>query len=627
MIKYLNSFFEKKVDATGLSIFRMFYSVVLFFEVFHLFNLRHLIYDKIPFENVGEFDITYLFVFWLVILVFLFLGLFTRIITLLNYFLSVLIFSSAQNFQYHVFFSYIGVNFLILFIPLSRLYSIDNLIQKLKYSTFARAYVVDRKVLQINYIAPLFIGLGLVYLDSVFHKLCSSMWLNGLGVWLPSSLPMITWNNTSLLLNQKWLMLFLGYLVLFFEAVFIFVFFNKKSRIITALIGVFFHFGILIIYPIPFFALAMLVLYILLLPIKWWNYLFGIFKFRTPIYKFYYDLECPLCNKIVIIIKHFDIFNSTICLPVQGNYKNDSALNEINEDVLLINIHGVTQKNNIKVGFWAYVYLFKAMIFTYPLGLFFSLPGISHIGIKIYEFIAGSRLTERCTAENCTIPTFNQPILESQDFLISGLNKLAVTRFFWKSILLITFIGQLINIWYSPFVQKNFPKFNQVNSVVAKPFQESCIIYRNFLGITMHNVFLDIHFENYNHILKIEAIDSNGKHYLLPLIDNNGLPIKENSGVVWCNFSFNVVSSLIEKNKLETGILPYVKFFKTSSKNEYVRFNFYIKTIDSPSNWEKDFLNNQIKKPWIEVGDLSFINEQPKFNWNHVMDKILKSEK
>ena len=216
--------FVNKVDSLGLSVFRVLYAVVLFCETSQLYKFRHIIYDKEPFKYAGEIDTTIIFFFWFVVLGFLFIGLFTRFAIILNYVFGVIVFSSANHFEYHIFYTYVSINFILMFMPLSRVFSIDALIKKIKYSNTHSIYSVDRKVLEINYLIPVFVGIALVYVDSVFLKISSPMWMNGLGMWLPSSLPMVTWNDTSVLLNQEWLMKFLGYFVIVFEALFIFLF-------------------------------------------------------------------------------------------------------------------------------------------------------------------------------------------------------------------------------------------------------------------------------------------------------------------------------------------------------------------------------------------------------------------
>ena len=48
--------YNKKVDPTGLAIFRMCIGVVLFWEVYELFNYRHLIFDDIPYIRFSIID-------------------------------------------------------------------------------------------------------------------------------------------------------------------------------------------------------------------------------------------------------------------------------------------------------------------------------------------------------------------------------------------------------------------------------------------------------------------------------------------------------------------------------------------------------------------------------------------
>ena len=214
---FSQTIFNSKVDATGLSVFRFLYSIILFIEISRLFKFRHLIYDNIPFQYAGEIDTTFIFIFWYTVLGLLLLGLYTRTATIINFVFGVIVFSSAKMFSYHVYYCYVTMNFLLMFMPVSRVLSLDNLFKKLKYSSINSFYVVDRKILQINYLFPVFACIGLVYFDSTFQKLNSRLWLDGLGMWLPSSLPMITWNDASWILNNEWLIKFLGYFVIVFE--------------------------------------------------------------------------------------------------------------------------------------------------------------------------------------------------------------------------------------------------------------------------------------------------------------------------------------------------------------------------------------------------------------------------
>jgi predicted DCC family thiol-disulfide oxidoreductase YuxK len=627
-MKLINSFFTDKSDAIGLSIFRMFYSVILFCEIHQLYQFRHIIYDKDPFYSIGEIDVAFLFYFWFIFIAFLFLGVFTRFTTIINYIFSVIIFSSASQFEYHVFYAYVGLNFLLMFMPISRVFSLDSLLKKIKFNHIGKPYTVDNKVLEINYLVPVFAAIGLVYFDSVFQKLSGKMWMDGLGVWLPSSLPMVVWNDTSFLLNHQWLVTFLGYLVFTFETVFIFIFWFKKWRVPLLLLGIFFHLGILIAYPIPWFALTAVAVYLLLIPTVFWRTILKIIKSKKTLYTFYYDVECPLCNKIVVIITHFDFFHTIQCQTVQGNYLDNAILKTYNEETLLINIHGVTSKGKVYVGYWAYIQLFKSLIYTYPLGLLSSLPGVSFLGNKVYKYIAGNRLTERCTAENCTIPVYQLPIDENQDLLLKGWNQLAFTKYFWKIILVFFILAQSIMIWFSPFVQSVIPFKDSLNKIASIPYDNSKWILVKYFGITHHPVFMyKNHFKGYNHIFKIEYNYGNKKG-LVPVLDENGIPNQSYiNGALWVNYTFRVNSPSFNINNFEKGTVPYLRYFENDRKVKNLKYSFYVKEITPKEEWSSDFLKIQSSKPWVKVGICEIINQETIFVWNSKMNEILANQK
>jgi hypothetical protein len=247
-----------KVDPIGLSIFRIAFSLVLLMEVLHLFKFRSLVYF-----GMSEFNPTLLFIFWIPVILMLIVGFKTKIAAIINYIFAVIVLSSLTKYEYHGYTIYLGLSFLILFLPLSKKISLDALL-------YATTNLSDNKVYKVFYFAPVFLVIALVYLDSVFFKLASNMWLNGLGMWLPASLPMATWSTFPALMNNELLVKFLGYLVLIFEALFILLIWFKRFRILLLIIGVFFHIGILFFFPIPWFALAVVGVYTLMVPIKCW---------------------------------------------------------------------------------------------------------------------------------------------------------------------------------------------------------------------------------------------------------------------------------------------------------------------------------------------------------------------
>ena len=627
-----NKGFNNQVDALGLSVFRVLYAILLFCETSQLYTFRHIIYDKEPFAYVGEIDITFIFFFWFVVLGLLTLGLFTRLATILNYIFGVIIFSSAQYFEYHIFYTYVTINFLLLFIPISRVFSLDSMIKKVKYTTVNHNYQIDRKVLEINYLAIIFGGIALVYFDSVFMKLSSPMWLHGLGMWLPSSLPMVTWNDTSMLLNQEWLMKFLGYFVIVFEGVFIFLFWFKRLRVPLMLIGIFFHIGIIIIYPIPWFALTVIAIYLLMMPEGFWIKLSALIKSKSPSYRFYYDAECPLCAKVAVVIKHLDVFNRIDCLSVQQHAENDLALSNIDEEKLLVNIHGVMSNGSLYMGYDAYRKLFQQLIYTFPIAILMGLPGLSILGKKLYKYIAGDRLTQRCTSENCFLPVYTLPPSSTTDILVKGWNTINISKAFWKGLLLLMFFFQFLVIWTTPMIQSKISKNSSFNQLERLVYYKTKFWTKKFLGITRHTVFLNDHFYNYQFIYKISCINGT-RETLVPLTNTNGMPDNYNYGALWCNYTFNVAfnlnKKLPDKNSLNKGIKLYCQQYlkDTKLKKDNLHFVVYVKQIDIPSKWESDFLKKQNSKRWLIASRGSYIKNDIQFVWSAKMDSIFNNIK
>ncbi len=424
---------------------------------------------------------------------------------------------------------------------------------------------------------------------------------------------------------------FLGYFVIVFETLFIFLFWFRPLRIPLLLIGILFHLGILIIYPIPWFALTVIAVYLLLLPERFWLKLSKIIKSKQSYYSFYYDEDCPLCVKVVVVIKHIDLFNRISCLSVQQHAYKEIPLNKYSQEELLTNIHGVSKKGNVYVGYEAYMHLLKHTIYMYPLGLCMMLPGISLIGKKLYTYIAGERLTTRCTEENCMLPVYSIPPTENQDLLVKGWNKINLTVLFWKTLIIVMFFFQCLVIWTTPFIQSRISKNNPINQIEHVVYYKTKFWVVKFVGIIRHPVFMFEHFYNYKYIYKITLAVKNNNEILLPIINDDGMPSRYISGATWIHYTFNTSYSTLEfhtkKNNLEKGIVLYVKQFINEKKitSDNLTCKIYFKKIEIPRQWQKDFLRNQMNKPWQEAGLCKIDNGQLNYFWNKKMDSVFNN--
>lgn len=373
MKNLISKLYDKKISGLGLSVFRVAYSMVLLAEICQFYYFRHLMFDKIPYIEKAEINFGIPIVIWGIACFMVMMGLFTRFSTILNYLMSLILIGSITTFEYHMFYAYMGINFLMIFLPVSRNISLDRLLIKLKYSNTRFNYNPPTDVSVLAYFVPILLGMAFVYFDSIFFKFSSKYWMTGLGLWYPSSLPQTAFIPLNWLLNQKYLVLAMGFLTVAFETIFLFTFFRKKWRVPLLIIGLGLHIGILICYPIPWFALGMCTLYLLMVPVSWWKKLFGTEKISQPKLTFYYDGECPLCNRTKITIQHFDSCKKIDFKTVQYYAEQESLLKEISYDELLDDIHSV-RNGKVYKGLDTYIQVLSVMGYTKPFSWILRIP-------------------------------------------------------------------------------------------------------------------------------------------------------------------------------------------------------------------------------------------------------------
>lgn len=596
-MKKLDDFLFTKIDATGLAVFRIAYALILFLEISQLDTFSPLIYDIVPYLVPGEFHAAFAFGFWKLALIFLALGLYTRWISIINYILTVCVTSSLEVYEYHVFYTYATIGFLLIFMPVSQVFSLDKLRKNLNNFNLRSAWNVNDKVFRVYYLAPVFTALGFVYFDSTFYKFSSPMWLNGLGMWLPANLPIASWNEMVILSDYEWVSKSLGYLVIVFELIFMFTFWYKPLRIPLLIIGVGLHVGILVEFPIPWFALAAVGCYILMVPVSWWN-LFKTRSEKTSLY-FYYNENNSLSTKISLIINHFDMFRKIKGIGISSTSKEFEGYPY------------ATTASGIKIeGVKTYIAILKHMIWTRPIAWLVMLPGISHLSNSLvlgaYPLLHESNFSH---TESEIISTIN-----------TGTFQRKTSQIIWYGILSLFVLTQIIISTTSPIMidlladvfasnRKNFYKCVDISSKTAD-------IAIDFLGLTHHPVFGDYHFDNYNHILRIAHIDENEKETNLPVINEKGMPDTYVRGAFWVNYTFRVSSSYQEWAKYHTGISRYARYWIGSNRKKFdrQRFNIYVSTIELPKSWEKGYLQKTIKSlKWEKAATLEINNTDEKF--------------
>ncbi|MEQ9467092.1 MAG: DCC1-like thiol-disulfide oxidoreductase family protein [Ekhidna sp.] len=591
---WIDHLLTKQVDATGLSLFRILYSLVLCCEIGQIIFFRHLIYDKVPFLIPSEINMLPGLIVWFISVVFILFGFYTKRAALVNYVLSLVFIGTIKSYEYHVFYIYIILNFLLIFLESDQNHSIDRLRRKIRFSTARREYIPSKTVAAANYYAVLILGIGFFYFDSVFYKYASDFWTKGLGMWLPASIPFATHVDTTLVLNNKWFVLALGYLTLIFETIFLFTFDSKKLRLIWFLIGTGLHVGIIIVFPIPWFGLCMLSMYLLMIPFSFWKVLGKKLRTSTPTLKVFFNQECPLCNRTRMTINHFDYFGKIEWCGIDTI--EDDRMKGVPKEDLYYSMHAITKRGKIVDGIKAYLLILKRIPLFIPMYLIVSIPGIYHLAGSIYRIISSKSSFEHCTDQTCGYVPPMAPKPDHEVYVLDGFSRKQLKTLLYGLVFGV-FILLQINASYQSYLRLN-KKEGPFASKVAWQLSKTAF------GITTHGLFTDNHFNGYNHNITVEAVLEDGRRFWLPFINKDGTVGNWNYSFVWAKWTFRINGPEVIHERLKYGIRDFSTFWAVT--NDYdpkeIKFNIYVRPLQIPTKWEKDFLKRQKQTKWEKVG-------------------------
>jgi hypothetical protein len=250
-------------DALGFAVFRVCYAGVLLLELRQLFFFQDLLF---PGGFLSAELAMALLVGWGMAVCFLLAGWLTRPAALLNYSISVVVVWGMPAFTYPLDYLLISVNFLLLFLPLSATFSLDADWRQRKTGRAAPTLISG----SWPYLVAI-VPLGLVYLDAVFYQLASPLWTQGLGFWQAATLPQHAQADLTGILNQQGLVKAIGYGILLFESLFLVLIWLRPLRPFLVGGGLLLHAGMGLAYPMPHLSLALMTLYIPLLPNSCWQ--------------------------------------------------------------------------------------------------------------------------------------------------------------------------------------------------------------------------------------------------------------------------------------------------------------------------------------------------------------------
>lgn len=611
LLSKINALYHKKAPATGVGLFRMLFGLVTLQEVLFLIFFNHLIFDPIPFLDVEFPMISFFLWLWALVAFALVIGYRCQQASIVNY-LFWLVFVNFTPMQrdfdggFDLFM--IGANFFLIFMPLDKAFAIDNLRKKLAtpfvhYSNYAKPQVAV-----LAYYLPVIICLGFLYFDSLIHKMFAEHWRNGLGGWLPSSMPYyMSALDMSWLLNNEMLQKLIGYTILVFQFSFLALFHYRLLRPLYCLVGMALHLGITLSFNIYPFGMGMLIFYSLMMPFAWYRAIGGFLQAKQPLLRVFYDQQCPLCCRTVLILNHFDVFGCIDFQGAQSAAKNHPELNQIGEAQLLTDLYALDNQGRVYAGVATYAQILLAMRYSAPIGWLLKLPGIYHLACKIYRNIADNRARVSCDI-SCVAnvassfpATLYDKIFDNQDQRLSKrfINKIS-------KILLVLIVLQLNSSIHYGLLYRFHVNTRQspVTSIVADMSNALLMFSNTFLGITPHALYLHDHFEGYDRILAITYIDANGQEQWLPFVNQQGRLLAPNWGRVHSMWANIAVTPNIDELRLKKFIMKVTAFWgiKENLRLDSTQFVIKMKKIRAPFEWENDLRKNNLSGDWQDVG-------------------------
>jgi predicted DCC family thiol-disulfide oxidoreductase YuxK len=501
----------------------------------------------------------------------------------------------------------IGSSFLLIFLPTERALSLDNLRMKLKFSRPGLRYDPPSTVSVLSYYLPLAISLGLIYFDSGIHKLFAEHWRNGLGAWLPSTMPYyISAIDMTWILNNERLQKIIGYSIIIFEFIFIFIFYFRAFRVPLMFFGISLHSGIILSLNIYPFGFGMLVHYFLMVPFSWWQKLKEALQLRAPALAVLYDEQCPLCNRTVIIVEHFDFFKAIEFKGLQTYARQYPEVNNISDEQLLNDLYAIARNGQLYSGIDTYIQILLKMRYTAFLGFVMGIPGIYHLGTKVYRKVADQRTRLTCD-ENCSISAEQLPD-EGYNYRkvyerYVGTEQQRSKRIA-KFLVLVLLLQLNSTIHYGIFYRLNINTKGEISQIIDQISNGILTLSHIFLGITPHALYLHDHFHGYNHILALTYEDKKGQEQWLPFVNREGRLVAPNWGRVQSMWANVAVTPHIEKNRLYKFIRKVTAFWgkKVGLNLQDAVFFIKIKEVEVSVDWKKDLRNRNLNQAWVNIG-------------------------
>jgi hypothetical protein len=421
-----------------------------------------------------------------------------------------------------------------------------------------------------------------VYLDSFAWKLGEQIWSNGLGVWLPASLPHDTWFSPAILnavLNHRMLVSVLSDLTLVFEATFIVLMWLRAARPILCVIGLGLHVSIVFAFPIPFFGLSLAALYLLLAPAAWYEAAARAIRRGEPQCVIQFDAGSPRWRRALLILEHFDFRGRLAFRPLDAG--------DVAQAAGLVVIEGTRQHQ----GHAGFVAALRCHSLFWPLAGLYG-RAVNSFARTTHKQTLRSRSTESELAAW-------KPSHPRSSVVLAGASHDLMLYFKFAIVAACTII-QATLIADAPY----FRGTHMPSTATPRWLADTRHVFYGYAGICSHGVFLDSHFKDYDHIIAVTWIRPDGSEQWLPLTTANGQVGAYAMGRFWCKWVIRNNGPYMSSELLKSALREVTAFWARKNRVDLAdaKFKVLVRKYDPCKGWQPDYLLRQTEKPWTQLG-------------------------
>ncbi|MCR9117383.1 MAG: hypothetical protein NXI22_10610, partial [bacterium] len=357
------------------------------------------------------------------------------------------------------------------------------------------------------------------------------------------------------------------------------------------------HVGILLIFPVPWFALGVIAMYLLLIPANFWLAIGRLFQRRQPRYSVRYDGSDPSTLRTVVLLDIFDVFNALAFEPLadEGSELETPRLmfTDQNGDEHSGLVAVEKLKNFITLGkffpqrFLVWVVRKFAVFQITPTPEWRSFTRLA-ISFCLFFFVATQTFVTYSTPG---VGWFFKPLRVREPSLMNSIYEAS---------------GLASKLRTLP----NYRLYKQT----TRDTDYVLGMARTLFGVTPHGVFLDYHFDGLDHIVTVAYIDKNGSEVYLPLYQPDGMAGPINSGRIWAYWTYRVVGRKIRNDAITEGVEQITAFWchENDIPLEGAKFRIKVKSIEKIelTKWSKGFLTRQLQQPWVDAGTAQWENNK-----------------